>query len=139
MLHHPLVAAGFGWWAMLGVVVNLDAGTLILGLAPTLAVAANYHFSKRQRNEIRKEATAAVKRAEETAGRAEGKAVEAVAVAASSVAETKQTLGEVQTLVNGHADEMTRQLAARDARIASLEDQLARIQPPAAAATAPHE
>lgn len=52
MLHHPLLAAGAAWWALLGVTVRLDFGSLIVGVLPTLAVIVNFQLSKRQKTQI---------------------------------------------------------------------------------------
>jgi hypothetical protein len=46
--HHPLLVLGVIWWAALAYTVNLDAGALWIGLAPTLAVIANYYLSGRR-------------------------------------------------------------------------------------------
>ncbi len=52
MLHHPLAAAGVAWWGLLAVVVNLNTGALWIGLAPTIAVVANYYLSGRRARQI---------------------------------------------------------------------------------------
>lgn len=36
------------WWALLGLTLKLDAGALIIGLLPTLAVLVNYWLVHRQ-------------------------------------------------------------------------------------------
>ena len=48
MLHHPWVLGGVAWWALLSVVVRLDAGALIVGLMPTLAIVVNYWLVRKR-------------------------------------------------------------------------------------------
>ena len=57
MAHHPLLAAGIGWWALLSLTVHLDFGSLIVGVLPTVAVIVQYVLAKRQRTEIAREST----------------------------------------------------------------------------------
>lgn len=66
--------------------VNIDFTAMMIAIAPILAVAANYFFSKRQRLAIAKE------------GR---KALE----------ENTKTTKEVHSLVNSQRDEMLKQIA----------------------------
>jgi hypothetical protein len=58
--HHPLLVCGVIWWALLAYTVNLDAGALWIGLAPTLAVVANFYLSGRRARAIERRAKAQV-------------------------------------------------------------------------------
>jgi hypothetical protein len=55
MMHHPLLAAGLAWWALLSLTVRLDFGSLIVGVLPTVAVVIQYLLAKKQRQEIARE------------------------------------------------------------------------------------
>ncbi len=55
-----MIAAGLAWWGLLAYTVNLNAGALWIGLAPTLAVVANYYLSGRRARAIELRAAAQV-------------------------------------------------------------------------------
>jgi hypothetical protein len=66
-MHHPFVLVRVAWLgsvealgALGTITIRLDAGSVLLGLAPVIAVVVNYYLSKQQRLAIAKESTAKV-------------------------------------------------------------------------------
>ena len=104
MLHHPLLASGLAWWALLSLTVHLDFGSLIVGVLPTVAVIVQYVLAKRQRMEIARESMEIAR-------------------------ESTEKVAEVHALVNSQHDEMKADLAAKDVRIDALSDKLAASTP----------
>jgi hypothetical protein len=56
VLHHPLALAGVVWWAIFALTLHINTGALWIGLAPTLAVIANYFLSGRRARKIEERA-----------------------------------------------------------------------------------
>lgn len=114
-VHHPLsTIAGF-YLAIVGVVVQLDAGVILVALIPVLSVFLTYWLANRTRKAIQRETA------------------EASAAAAAVQAEVKGKVEEVHVLVNSQAEvlretlrvtkeDFARELANRDARIGVLEN-----------------
>lgn len=58
--HHPLIAAGVAWWALLSISVKLDTSALIVGLLPTAAIIVQHFSSRRTARRIAEDARAQV-------------------------------------------------------------------------------
>lgn len=110
------------------VAVVVDPNTALLAVAPTVAIIANYHLSKRQRDKIREETLAATAAAVEAAASAKTAAA-AVAETATAIAEeTKTKVEEVHTLVNSQKDELERQKAHLERELASRDEKIGRLE-----------
>ena len=55
MPHHPLLAASLAWVTLISYTVTLNAGGILVGISPIVAVIVGYYLAKRQRLEIQRE------------------------------------------------------------------------------------
>lgn len=52
MLHHPLIAAGVAYWALLTVTIRLDWSAIVVGILPTATVVVQYLLARRLARKI---------------------------------------------------------------------------------------
>jgi biopolymer transport protein ExbB/TolQ len=127
-IHHPLTSVGTFYLGMVAIVIQVDAGVILVAVVPMLSVFLTYFLAKRTREQIRRE-TAEVAAA----------AAKAADAAAAGQEKVREKVEEVHVLVNSQADvlkealrvskeDFARELAERDARIGLLENTI-RLSP----------